>query len=160
MRYLSLSRNEVNYIADDGWEFCRALETLDLSHNSLLILERESLLNLPRLKRLYLQHNSISHVATESTQKDKPLFSDVPLLEEIWLDGNQISHTIEDTSAPFRSLRHLRLIALSQNQIQSVGKNAFGGGLDNLETIDLRGNVISTMQENAFEVLPNIRSGH
>ena len=160
MRYLSLSRNEVNYIADDGWEFCRALETLDMSHNSLLILERESLLNLPRLKRLYLQHNSISHVATESTQKDKPLFGDVPLLEEIWLDGNQISHTIEDTSAPFRSLRNLRLISLSQNQIQSVGKNAFGGGLDNLETIDLRGNVISTMQENAFEFLPNIRSDH
>ena len=110
LRYLSLSRNEVDYIADDGWEFCKSLDTLDLGHNSLLILERESLLNLPKLRKLYLQHNQISHVQTD--EKGPPVFGDVPSLEELWLDGNQISHTVEDTTAPFRSLTNLKLISL------------------------------------------------
>ena len=35
-----------------------------------------------------------------------------------------------------------------------MGKSAFAGGLDNLEKVDLRNNVVSTMQENAFDALP------
>ena len=48
-------------------------------------------------------------------------------------------------------------LCYSGNQIQSVGKSAFSGGLDNLEKVDLRDNVVSTMQENAFDSLPRIR---
>jgi len=33
MKILSLSRNRVDYIAEDAWEFCDSLEDLDLSEN-------------------------------------------------------------------------------------------------------------------------------
>ena len=49
-------------------------------------------------------------------------------------------------AAPFRGLSRLRKLTLRRNLIKSVGEEAFAGGLDSLEEVDLRGNVISTVQ--------------
>jgi Leucine-rich repeat (LRR) protein len=152
LRFLSLAHNRVDYIEGDGWEFCHALADLDLSFNRIQLLDRGSLRMLPRLQRLYLQDNLISHIEDDNT------FAEVPMLEVLALDGNEISYTIEDMNAPFRGLSNLRKLGLSRNLIKSVGGSAFEGGLGSLEEIDLRANVISTVQENAFARLSHLLS--
>lgn len=151
LRTLNLAFNRVNHITDDAWEFCRDLTDLDLRSNLLQLLDRDSLRMLPRLKRLFLQDNLISHIQDEDT------FAEVPLVEVLALDGNKISHTIEDMKSPFKGLLHLQRLTLSRNQIKSVGDQAFLG-IDDLESIDLRDNVISTIQENAFQHLTKLES--
>ena len=107
-------------------------------------MERNILRKLPSLKFLNLKDNLISHIdATDS-------FAEVSDLEELYLDGNLLSHTIEDTSTPFRHLGQLRVLGLSRNNIKSVGSLALAG-LENLETVDLSENVISTVQESSFQ---------
>ena len=71
---LSLSHNRVDYIADDGWEFCHSLTDLDLSSNRLQLLNRDSLRMLPQLRRLHLQDNLISHI------EDDDVFAEVRTL--------------------------------------------------------------------------------
>jgi len=106
---------------------------------------------LPSLKFLNLKDNLISHIDPRDT------FVEVSLLEELYLDGNQLSHTIEDTSEPFKHLSKLRVLGLAANSIKSLGNMALVG-LDNLESIDLSNNVISTIQESPFSSLSHLKS--
>eukprot|EP00092_Neocalanus_flemingeri_P010605 GFUD01011424.1.p1 GENE.GFUD01011424.1~~GFUD01011424.1.p1 ORF type:complete len:1305 (-),score=340.61 GFUD01011424.1:343-4257(-) len=151
LKQLSLAYNNVDYVEDDGWDFCRELYELNLQGNQLEIVERNILRRLPSLKHLNLRDNLISHIDAEDT------FEEVPLLEELFLDGNQLSHTIEDTAAPFKHLKLLRVLTLARNSIKSVGNQALVG-LEKLEELDLSENVISTIQENPLSHLPLLTS--
>ena len=144
MKQLSLAFNNVDYVEDDGWDFCKELYELNLQGNQLEIVERNILRRLPSLKHLNLRDNLISHIDA---------FKEVPPLEELLLDGNQLSHTIEDTAAPFKHLKLLRVLTLARNSIKSVGNQALLG-LEKLEELDLSQNVISTIQENPLSHLP------
>jgi Leucine-rich repeat (LRR) protein len=139
LKQLSLAYNQVDFIEDDGWEFCTNLWQLDLRGNLIKVVSREILQNLPSLTHLDLGENLISHIEAEGT------FVEVPRLRSLTLDGNQISHTIEDTPATFQVLKDLRNLTLASNQIKSMGRNALTG-LQNLEYLDLANNVISTLQ--------------
>ena len=155
---MSMSQNNVDFVDKDAWEFCEELNELDLRSNKLQVLDRLMLSRLPSLRHLYLQDNRISHIDGGHGGYEGRTFSDVPLLETLALDGNEISHTIEDMEAPFDGLINLKSLTLSKNLIKSIGNRAFHGGLDSLEVIDVRDNVISTVQENAFENLPKLRT--
>ena len=62
-------------------------------------------------------------------------------------------------AAPFKGLKYLRTLSLSRNKIKLIGENAFSGGLNALEEIDVRENFgLSTIQENAFENLPKLQT--
>ena len=64
-------------------------------------------------------------------------------------------------AAPFKGLRHLRMLSLTGNRIKLVGEHAFDGGLNSLEEIEVRENMgLSTVQENAFGNLPKLRAIH
>ena len=64
-------------------------------------------------------------------------------------------------ASPFKGLKFLRTLSLSRNRIKTIGENAFCGGLHGLEEIDVRENFgLSTVQENAFENLPKLRTIH
>ena len=152
---MSLSQNNVDFVDKDAWEFCTALDELDLRSNKLQLLYRQTLSRLPSLRHLYLQDNKISHI--DGNGYEGRTFADVPLLETLALDGNEISHTIEDMEAPFDGLAKLKTLSLSNNLIKSIGNRAFLG-LNSLEKIDVRDNVISTVQKNAFENLPRLQS--
>ena len=147
LKQLSLAYNNVDYVEDDGWDFCKELYELNLQGNQLEIVERNILRRLPSLKYLNLRDNLISHIDATDT------FEEVPLLEKLFLDGNQLSHTIEDTAAPFKYLKMLRVLTLARNSIKSVGNQALMG-LEQLEELDLSQNVISTIQENPLSHLP------
>jgi hypothetical protein len=55
----------VDYVEDDGWDFCRELWQLDLRGNELKIVEREILRKLPALTHLDLRDNLISHIEAD-----------------------------------------------------------------------------------------------
>ena len=124
---------------------------LDLQGNQLEIVERNILRRLPSLTHLDLGDNLIQHIEPGDS------FEEVPRLQELRLDGNQLSHTVEDTAAPFRHLASLRLLGLGWNSIKSVGRDALVG-LESLETLDLTGNTISTLQENPLAELAQLTS--
>ena len=64
-------------------------------------------------------------------------------------------------AAPFKGLMYLRTLSLSRNRIKLIGEHAFDATLKSLEEIDIRENVgLSTVQENAFESLPKLRTIH
>ena len=137
-----MSQNNVDFVDEDAWEFCVELNELDLRSNKFQSVDRSTLSGLPSLRHLYLQDNMISHLGNPY---EDPTFADVPLLETLALDGNEISHTIEDMEAPFKGLVNLKSLSLGNNLIKSIGNRAFLG-LDSLESIDVRDNVISTVQ--------------
>ena len=112
LRYLSLAHNNVDYVQEDAWEFCRDLNELDLKSNKLQLLDHMTLSRLPSLKHLYLQDNKISHIEGRN-EDDGRTFADVPLLETLALDGNEISHTIEDMEAPFDGLENLKTLTIT-----------------------------------------------
>ena len=151
LQVLSLSYNQVDYIEDDGWEFCEQVFRLNLQGNQLEIVERNILRTLPSLKYLNLRDNLISHIEAEDT------FEEVPRLEELYLDGNQLSHTIEDTQAPFKHLDQLKVLGLARNNIKSIGSLALVG-LEHIEELDFSDNIISTVQENPFAHLAELRT--
>ena len=67
--------------------------------------------------------------------------------------------SVQDMAAPFKGLKYLRTLSLSRNKIKLIGEHAFSGGLHGLEEIDVRENFgLSTVQENAFENLPKLRT--
>ena len=129
----------------------RELWQLNLQGNRLEIVERNILRRLPSLTHLNLEDNKISHIDALDS------FAEVPLLQELLLDGNQLSHTVEDTAAPFKHLKMLQTLGLARNSIKSVGNQALLG-LEALQSLDLSGNVISTLQENPFAHLPSLHS--
>ena len=147
LKQLSLAFNNVDYVEDDGWDFCKELYELNLQGNQLEIVERNILRRLPSLKHLNLRDNLISHIDATDT------FEEVPLVEELLLYGHQLSHNIEETAAPFKHLKLLRVLTLARNSIKSVGNQALLG-LEKLEELDLSQNVISTIQENPLSHLP------
>uniref|UniRef100_A0A0K2ULZ3 Leucinerich repeats and immunoglobulinlike domains 3 [Chrysemys picta] n=1 Tax=Lepeophtheirus salmonis TaxID=72036 RepID=A0A0K2ULZ3_LEPSM len=152
---LSLSHNKIDYIAEDAWEFLGVLRELNLKSNLLQLLERDSLRSLPSLTELYLQDNLISHIDDSSSGS---VFEEVPLIQILSLDGNSLSHTIEDSDSPFQGLSHLRKLTLSRNKIKSIGELGFKGGLNSLEEIDLRANIISTIHEKSIKHLNKLKA--
>ncbi len=60
LRSLGLSHNLVEYVAEDGWEFCESLEELDLGSNELQLLDDSTLRDLPALKTLRLNDNKVT----------------------------------------------------------------------------------------------------
>ena len=84
-----MSQNNVDFVDKDAWEFCTALDELDLRSNKLQLLYRQTLSRLPSLRHLYLQDNKISHI--DGNGYEGRTFADVPLLETLALDGNEIS---------------------------------------------------------------------
>ena len=142
-------------MADDAWEFCESLSSLDLGGNRLQLLDRFTLRRLPRLRHLSLRDNRISHLEDEQDE-GSGVFAETPLLETLDLSGNELSHTVEDSRAPFRGLAELRELRLGRNRIGSVGADALVG-LESLEELELEGNVVSTFQKGAFEHTPLLR---
>uniref|UniRef100_A0A1B0DC61 Fibronectin type-III domain-containing protein n=1 Tax=Phlebotomus papatasi TaxID=29031 RepID=A0A1B0DC61_PHLPP len=149
---LSVSENRIGDIEMDAWEFVQHLENLDLSGNRLVSIGRMTLMGLPDLKRLNLRGNSLSSI-------DEAAFHTTQRLTILDLSANEISWTIEDQSAPFGALRHLKSLHLASNCIKSVNCKAFIG-LNSLHVLDLRDNGITSFQEDALEPLQSLRELH
>ncbi|XP_046683959.1 leucine-rich repeats and immunoglobulin-like domains protein 3 [Homalodisca vitripennis] len=148
LHQLFLTHNKIQTL-DTVWEFCVQLEELDVSHNLLRGIEKDTLQHLSKLHTLRLNYNQISYIAEGA-------FNHTPSLIELDLNGNKISWTIEDMQGPFTGLGQLTRLGLADNSITSVSEQALVG-LDSLVYLDLSANHIKTIHAQTLSHVPLLR---
>ncbi|XP_078078659.1 tsukushi [Mustelus asterias] len=168
---LDISYNEITSMSSSTFSKLRYLEALNLSHNSLEVLEEGIFANLP-LGEIDLSANKLRKINLDTfTSKGhgKPLsvdFSDnlisavvrsldknVPNIYSLDLSGNRL------TDVPTRYLSNvpLRYLSLGRNIISSIPENAFTG-LWELTRLSLRNlPELTALSQNTFKGLQNLQ---
>ncbi|EDW58374.1 chaoptin [Drosophila virilis] len=169
---LSLSRNVIRELPPGSFQMFSSLHTLDLSGNSLVLVNAETFaglegtlmqlrlaqnklsglgnapLALPELRGLDLSGNGLGELAAN-------IFEDLENLQALNLSGNHLSPSL--TPALFRPLTRLQVIDLSQCQIRQLSGDLLAG-LQDLKHIHLAGNQLQELQDGSFVNLWNISS--
>ena len=99
--FLSLDFNSIQSLDGETVLKQENLETLKISHNRLKFINFSEL-HIPKLKKLELKNNSLSHVKITSS-------SLMPYLETLDIDGNNISFIV------VKGLKHLISLDASSN---------------------------------------------
>ncbi|XP_018495828.1 insulin-like growth factor-binding protein complex acid labile subunit [Galendromus occidentalis] len=141
---LDVSFNLVSKLGSRGLEL-RELRRLDLSHNSITIVERDAFEGLESLTHLTLKRNSISELPSN-------VFTPLHNLKVLDLSQNKIS-TIGAGS--FHGLTSLERLVLRSNSLRHVPSDSFVY-LPNLRSLDLGSNVLSMVDEAAFDHLKHL----
>nr|GMD84083.1 plant intracellular Ras-group-related LRR protein 6 isoform X1 [Ipomoea batatas] len=135
---------------------CVALEALILSKNKIKDWPSSILISLSRLTCLRLDNNPLRKIPSDGFQAvaklhildltgnigslpEHPAFSCMPDLQELYLRRMQISLVPSD----IMSLKHLRILDLSQNTLQSIPEGM--KDLNSLTELDLSDNNISSL---------------
>lgn len=147
---------------------CNSLEMLDGSHNKLNQLNLNMFNSLTGLKLLDFSNNEIEEIQPRA-------FSEMSLLETLELSGNRIGVIVDGT---FRGLHSLRTVNLCNNDITSIHPNVFSDvkklksialcsnnlnavpnlvHLENLTSLDLSNNRITSVYGQLFRGLPNLQ---
>nr|WHE44612.1 toll-like receptor 3 [Triplophysa yarkandensis] len=119
------------------------LEHVDAGYNSLIAIEHDLCLALPRLRSLHIQHNEV-HLLSE---KDLKSCSHLLKLD---LSDNRLKLKGE----PFTVLKDLTWLDVSRNKLKSA-KLGTQPQLRNLVTLVLSGNEISVLEKHDFSFLSN-----
>jgi len=121
---LSVANNRLTVLSDSSiFESLLALETLDLSHNHLRVVD---LNNLIALRTVDLSNNHLNDIR----------FHNLPNLKEVFVSNNNILRLTNET---FINSSSLSVIFLQHNAIQSIDYNTFHS-LQHLLTLDLSSN--------------------
>lgn len=168
---LDLSYNEITGMSSSTFSKLRYLEALNLSHNSLEVLEEGIFTNLP-LGEVDLSSNKLRSINLDTfTSKGhmKPLSLDlsgnmitavarsldkaIPNIYSLELSGNRLD------AVPSRYLSNipLRYLGLARNAISSIPGDAFTG-LQELTSLSLRGlPALSDLSPSSFRGLQNLQ---
>ncbi|XP_036230895.2 leucine-rich repeats and immunoglobulin-like domains protein 3 [Bactrocera oleae] len=151
LHHLSLSNNSISRIESDTWEFTQSLISLDLSHNNISEFKPQHLDCLKRLRHLNLGHNKIQYLADNT-------FDCVKNLEDLNLRRNKLAWIIEDPGATpaFKVLRKLKKLDLYGNNLKQIMSKSLSG-LGSLESLNLGGNALATVQAGAFDHMPHLQ---
>ncbi|XP_066473364.1 leucine-rich repeats and immunoglobulin-like domains protein 1 [Tiliqua scincoides] len=146
---LHLARNKIHSIEASQLEPYVALETLDLSSNSITEIRSGCFPMGLRIKDLYLGSNRISTLET------KAFDSLSRSLLTLRLSKNRITHL------PVKAFKLARLtqLELNRNRIRLIEGLTFQG-LDSLEVLKLQRNNISKLTDGAFWGLANMQILH
>ncbi|CAL4151926.1 unnamed protein product [Meganyctiphanes norvegica] len=143
LEYISLSRNQINYIDDDTFSGLINLKYLVLESNSITTLSNKWFKGMNNIKSLNLRYNHISHIPAS-------VFQDLSSLEKLFLSGNTIS--IVDPRS-FSGLIRLKLLSLANNNMSWVPTAALQS-LPNLENLILDKNPVLKIKPLDFSHLP------
>ncbi|XP_037940376.1 toll-like receptor Tollo [Teleopsis dalmanni] len=149
LKYLNLSRNNINFVADRAFEALFSLSVLDLSDNHLTSLPPELFAETKLMKELYVKNNSINILAPG-------LFNHLHELRLLDLSMNSLNSQWVNPET-FIGLRQLILLDLSYNRINKLESNIFQSLLS-LETLKLQNNYISNIDRKSFLNLKNLRT--
>ena len=134
LRWLSVSNNRLQNIADGAFQGLHRLERLHLSDNNIHDITQRTFRGLRQLHRLYLYNNRIEHIASDAFRKLQKLyvlnlsnnllnkvifswFDKLHLLKQIHLDNNRISSFEPDDFSWPSSLEQLYL---HNNKIKTI----------------------------------------
>lgn len=174
LKVLDLTWNRIKVLTDRGFYILPQLESLILSHNSIVRAEESSLAGLSSLKRLDLSSNqlvalpprffqSVLGTLEELSLKNNSisvlppgLFDGLSNLIELDLSHNSItSHWVG--SSTFSTLVKLKSLDLGHNRMSRVDSGTFKSLID-LNTLHLQYNEIESIAEDAFSQLHNLQT--
>lgn len=139
-----LSHNDLENLHEDTFKGLeRHLEYLDLEHNLLSTLREDTFRKLKSLSYLYLSSNAITYIH-ELPNTIKVLSLSSNSLEEIPADA-------------LRNCKQLSYLNLGYNEISEINAYDFSEWAENLETLLLRNNRISRLNDNVFISLLNLK---
>ncbi|KAK6296594.1 hypothetical protein J4Q44_G00327360 [Coregonus suidteri] len=141
---LDLSNNHISMVSPKALSRLRYLESLDLSHNSLEGLDEGCFSGLP-LAKVDLSHNHFREF-------DLDMFLTKGHGEPISVDLSHNRLTVISRSSSRSPLLHVQSLTLAANQLRAVPKLK---GIP-LRNLSLDGNIISRIEEGAFEDLKDL----
>lgn len=184
LKILNLTRNHMQNIKSIGFsdsfkdqnlsvKSCNlVIESLDLSHNDLIVITDSSLSKLRSLSRLYLQNNVIStiedgaflglvsmevlNISSNFLNKLPPeLFTETRSLKEIYISNNTMS---ELPPGLFDGLEQLQILDLSQNQLANkwINRGTFSGLL-RLVILNISFNRFTKIDQHMFRDLYSLQ---
>uniref|UniRef100_T1IY13 Ig-like domain-containing protein n=1 Tax=Strigamia maritima TaxID=126957 RepID=T1IY13_STRMM len=146
-------------------------QMLDMSHNNLQVLPKDTFLNagLLNLQRIHLQHCHLKQIDQEAFRRLSNLveldishndltyvpaaaFGEMPALRRLIFNDNPLRRLAEDA---FAHLPSLTVLELSRCQLERVAENAFRG-LHNLTFLKLDGNKLMDVPASAFTSLRSL----
>ena len=143
--YLTVDRNDLDYLASHGFLGTPDLIFLSAADNKIEIMSEECFQGLHALKHLDLSGNRIFSL-------NAAWFLGLVSLETLDLQGNNI-HAL--TKAVFRSLLHLQFLKLNNNQIKHTYSGAFYG-LARLRQLYLDHNHLQQVPTEALDDFPHL----
>ncbi|XP_061861318.1 platelet glycoprotein V isoform X2 [Colius striatus] len=145
---LFLHSNNIQSVAPDAFHCLHKLRSLTLSRNKLQVLPSGLFLHLHDLSKLTLYSNPLKALP-------EVLFGEMRNLGSLWLYHTKLS-TIPDFV--FSNLTNLELLVLSFNpELSVLPKNVFSG-LDELRSLSLHTNNISSLPEGIFLSLQKLQN--
>ena len=145
LQILYLNNNEIETIEDNSFASLYNLHTLILTGNRLKTVHSFTFNGLYVLSELSLAENEISRV-------DNNAFKNCSNLQDLNLSGNILSEIPKAVS----SLRSLKILFLSDNEIKSIGNTSLSG-LSQLSVVRLSGNRLSNLTRGILKELPSLR---
>jgi Leucine-rich repeat (LRR) protein/energy-coupling factor transporter ATP-binding protein EcfA2 len=141
---MDFSSNHITSINNLSFYGSKSIYEINFADNKITSIEKDIFIYLKRnLHIINFNKNLIKSI-------HKDAFKDLKL-EIIDLSENEIE-SIQDI---FNNLKNLIKINLSENKIESIHKDTFKG-LEDLEIIDLSGNILKSIDEHAFNNFPNL----
>ena len=148
VRYLHISTTHSNFSFDNF----HVMELLQFLNMSACRLKNVTLLNMPRLRRLYLSFNQLTDISSNAMEN-------LEGLKYLDLSGNPFVKTLDSTFSEFMlkaGLHHVNVLIMKQMQrLVTIEDNAFGH-MSKLKRLDFRGNAIEKYGVNVFKGLEDI----
>ncbi|KAI8491462.1 Leucine-rich repeat-containing protein 4C [Branchiostoma belcheri] len=166
---LSMSGNNITRVVAHQFAGFSQLQTLDLSFNMISEIEDGAFVGLESLHTLQLYYNRLTSIPTEALGR-------LPHLKELWLRGNPINCLDADA---FAYLPNLQLLDLGElRHLEAISNDMFSGlsklvhlnfavanlqtvpylgELESLEELDLSGNSIKVIDNEAFTGLSKLK---
>ncbi|CAL8362932.1 unnamed protein product [Lota lota] len=167
LRTLDLHLNSLGSV--DELPQCCQLTELDLSNNNLIDLSSQSVQTMKRLRRLSLRENVFQKVpAVVSSLSSLEIldlsfndlvelgcsdFVNLTSLKELYLHSNHIKKL---TRCVFPNQNDLKVLRIGSNMLLELG-GVFENRFEQLEFIDLTGNIIQDFSKGCFKGLESLR---
>jgi toll-like receptor 3 len=138
---LNLTKNHISKIANGTFSWLGQLRILDLGLNEIeQKLSGQEWRGLRNIFEIYLSYNKYLQLSTSS-------FALVPSLQRLMLRRVALKN-VDISPSPFRPLRNLTILDLSNNNIANINEDLLEG-LENLEILDFQHNNLARLWKRA-----------
>ena len=147
LQHLIIKNNNISSVHNFTFKGLIYLSYLDLDYNNITSIESDAFDGLIRLRCLRLNYNSLVELNTGIFT----IYNKIGGYSYIEIRGNRI----QIIKSGLFTTHYIERIDLSNNSISSIETNAFN---TKLKILKLHDNVLSTIDENVFGILKNVKN--
>ncbi|XP_066280315.1 toll-like receptor 13 [Branchiostoma lanceolatum] len=144
-RELDLSFNRIPALYNDSFTGMTKLQVIDVSKNRITGIEEATFRNMKNLTLLNLSGNRLKALAPN-------VFENLSSLQRLRIDRNRFQSTAAISSA-LLPLVSLQILNMNLNKVTNIHLQPEFARLEQLRTLDLAGNPISSLQAESFQVM-------